>query len=516
VNTYLSPVRRAATCFGDRVALVDATTGSETTFRQLETLVLRIAGLLDELGVGRGERVAVLADGGSRYAQLYLGVPAAGRVVVPLNTRYTREELEAACRDCTPMLLLVDRQYETLTAGLADVVIVLDDEFDRRLAGTRELVVPDVGENEPAAIFYTGGTTDRAKGVCLSHRNKLCDSQTLIIELELSEADRWLVMSPMFHAAGSFNVLPCVWVGATQVFLPRFDAENALRTMATHAISLTFGVPIMLDALADAQQRFGLDVSSLRLLGHGGAQATQATLARTISAFPDTEICAQYGATEMAPLATVGRHQERRLGTPSARAAGRPAIGVDVTITGPEGSPVGAGETGEVTVTGPNIMLGYWGKPEATAEVLAGDAYRSGDLGYLDGDGLLYIVDRKKDMIISGGENVFSVEVEDVLSSHPDVVEAAVLGEHDERWGEVVTAVIVGRSEDLTHEALDVFCHQHLAGYKCPRRYTFRQEPLPRTAAGKLLKRNLRPPTSGEGRRARDDGDQVPSPARPA
>ena len=209
--------------------------------------------------------------------------------------------------------------------------------------------------------------------------------------------------------------------------------------MATYAISLTFGVPIMLDALASAQEQLHLDTSSLRLLGHGGARATQATLARTVSAFPDTELCAGYGATEM-PLATVGRHQERRLGTPSARSAGSPAIGVDVRIAGPDGAPVPSGETGEITVTGPNIMLGYWGKPEVTAEVLAGDSYRSGDLGYLDGDGLLYIVDRKKDMIISGGENVFSVEIEDVLSSHPDVVEAAVLGEPDEQWGEVVTA----------------------------------------------------------------------------
>jgi long-chain acyl-CoA synthetase len=217
----------------------------------------------------------------------------------------------------------------------------------------------------------------------------------------------------------------------------------------------------------------------------------------------------------MAPLATVGRHQERRLGTPSARSAGWPAIGVDVTIAGPDATPVPSGETGEITVTGPNIMLGYWGKPEVTAEVLAGDSYRSGDLGYLDGDGLLYIVDRKKDMIISGGENVFSVEIEDVLSSHPDVVEAAVLGEPDERWGEVVTAVIVRRNDEVTQEELDRFCHDHLAGYKCPRRYTFRQDPLPRTAAGKLLKRTLRSLTSGEGQGARDE-HRTPSPTRPA
>ena len=220
MNTYLSPVRRAAACFGDRVALVDALTGTETTFSQLESWVMRIAGLFDELGIGRGERVAVLAQGGSRYAELYLGIPAAGRVVVPLNTRYTRDELEAACRDCTPLLLFADRMYEQLATGLADAVIFLDDDFDSRLARAHESVTRDVGENEPAAIFYTGGTTDRAKGVCLSHRNKLADAQSLIIELELREEDRWLVMSPMFHAAGSFNVLPCVWVGALGVPTP--------------------------------------------------------------------------------------------------------------------------------------------------------------------------------------------------------------------------------------------------------------------------------------------------------
>jgi long-chain acyl-CoA synthetase len=198
-----------------------------------------------------------------------------------------------------------------------------------------------------------------------------------------------------------------------------------------------------------------------------------------------------YGSTETAPLVTVGRHQEQQIGSPAAASAGIPVVGVAVDILDLNGCPVDSGTIGEIVVTGPNLMNGYWNKPEATAEVLRFGSYWSGDLGRVDGEGNLYVVDRRKDMIITGGENVYGVEVEDALTSHSAVVEAAVIGAPDDRWGELVVAVVVVTHEVSTEE-LDSHCRANLAGYKVPRRYIMRNEPLPRSAAGKLLKRELR------------------------
>ena len=491
MNTFRDPIARGARCFGTSVALVDDVTGAAFSFSDVLECTARVSPRLDDLGVAIGDRVALLADGSPWFALLYLGIPASGRIVVPLNSRYTRSELEAACEDCEPSLLITDRPPE-LTAGLAGSVMSVDDFF---AAPPVEDASAAIDEDHVAAIFYTGGTTDRSKGVMMTHRNKLVDALSLVAGLDLSESDRWLVMSPMFHAAGSFNVIPCVWVGATQVFLPRFDAVAALQAIEQHRLTITFGVPTMLAALVDAQRKVRADVSSLRLLGHGGAPITEALVRQVLDTFPTVELCAMYGATEMAPMATILRHQGRFAGTSVGRSAGRPVLGVDVSVRGPDGLPVPAGELGEIVVRGPNIMPGYWRKPEASAAALRTGAYWSGDVGYLDSDGYLYVIDRTKDMVITGGENVYSTEVEDVLAAHHAVREAAVIGRPDDRWGEVVVAVVVlatPNSSPIDADELDRHCRSRLANYKLPRLYEFRDEPLPRSAAGKLLKRELR------------------------
>jgi long-chain acyl-CoA synthetase len=477
-------------CFPEKPAFVDIPSGLEHTFTQVAERSRQIVALLRHLGLQHGDRVAVLAEGSPRYAELYQAVPMGGFVLVTLNSRYTLPELEAACNDCAPLVLFTDRSPEEF-ASLAPLILPVGPELDSRLLNLPTSSGSEIDEDDPAVVFYTGGTTDRAKGVVLSHRSKLADATSLITSVDLHHADRWLVMSPMFHAAGSFNILPCVWVGSTQYFLPRFDAEAALHAIETHRLTITFGVPTMLQALADAQRRIGADVSSLRLLGHGGAPITTSVLRETIEAFPTTEICSMYGSTETAPLVTVGRHQEQQIGSPAAASAGIAVVGVDVDILDLNGCPVDKGTIGEIVVTGPNLMNGYWNKPEATAEVLRFGSYWSGDLGRVDGEGNLYVVDRRKDMIITGGENVYGVEVEDALTAHSAVVEAAVIGAPDDRWGELVVAVVVVTREVSTDE-LDSHCRANLAGYKVPRRYIMRNEPLPRSAAGKLLKRELR------------------------
>ena len=490
MNTFASPIRRAETCFAERPALVDIPSGVVHSFGEVAARARRIVALLHHLGLQQGERVAVLAEGSPRYAELYQAVPMGGFVLVTLNSRYTLAELEAACNDCAPRVLFTDRAAEGV-ASLAPLVLPMGPGLDGMLVDPPTATRWEVDEDDPAVVFYTGGTTDRAKGVVLSHRSKLADALSLITSVDLHHEDRWLVMSPMFHAAGSFNILPCIWVGSTQYFLPRFDADAALRAIESYRLTITFGVPTMLQALAAAQQRLGADVSSLRLLGHGGAPITSSVLRDTIEAFPTTEICSMYGSTETAPLVTVGRHQEQQIGSEEVASAGIPVVGVDVDIFDPNGGPVECGAIGEVVVTGPNLMSGYWNKPEATAEALRAGSYWSGDLGRVDRKGNLYIVDRRKDMIITGGENVYGVEVEDALTSHPAVVEAAVIGAPDDRWGELVVAIVVVTKE-VSAEELDRYCRDHLAGYKVPRRYVMRQEPLPRSAAGKLLKRELR------------------------
>ena len=490
MNTFGSPIRRAETCFAERPALVDIPSGVVHSFGEVAARARRIVALLHHVGLAHGDRVAVLAEGSPRYAELYQAVPMGGFVLVTLNSRYTLAELEAACNDCAPRVLFTDRAAEGM-ASLAPLVLPMGSALDGMLVDPPTSTRWEIHEDDPAVVFYTGGTTDRAKGVVLSHRSKLADAHSLITSVDLHHEDRWLVMSPMFHAAGSFNILPCVWVGSTQYFLPRFDAEAALRAIEAYRLTITFGVPTMLQALADAQQRLGADVSSLRLLGHGGAPITSSVLRDTIEAFPTTEICSMYGSTETAPLVTVGRHQEQQIGSEEVASAGIPVVGVDVDILDPDGHPVECGTIGEVVVTGPNLMSSYWNKPEATAEVLRSGSYWSGDLGRVDGKGNLYIVDRRKDMIITGGENVYGVEVEDALTSHPAVIEAAVIGAPDDRWGELVVAVVVV-TEEVSAEELDLHCREILAGYKVPRRYVMREEPLPRSAAGKLLKRELR------------------------
>jgi long-chain acyl-CoA synthetase len=250
----------------------------------------------------------------------------------------------------------------------------------------------------------------------------------------------------------------------------------------------------MLAAVTEEQLARPRDVSSLRFLTFGGAPSATETLRRARRAFPDAELMTMYGATETAPLVTAVRRLETRLDAPQAATCGRPLVGVEVRIVDPEDrTPPAPGDVGEVAVRGPNVMAGYWNKPEQTAAVLVDGWYHTGDLGRLDADGYLYLVDRAKDMIVSGGENVYSTEVEDVLYRHPAVREAAVFGIPDERWGEAVHAVVVAR-EAVGEDELIAHCRASIAGYKVPKRIELREEPLPKSGAGKVLKRELRAP----------------------
>jgi long-chain acyl-CoA synthetase len=487
------PLRRAARVAADRPAVRFgdvALTYAETWDRSR-----RLAGALGGLGLGRGDRVAVVARNSHRYLELYQAVPGAGLVLVPLNHRHADAELRYALEDSGARVLFTDRPVSDLPACI-EHVIDAGEAHEELIADASPIsdFPDDVDEDDLAGIFYTGGTTGGAKGVMLRHRSIVSNAMHVQAVWPFDEETCFLLVAPMFHLAGTLAVLPCVWHGARQVVMPAFDPGSALDLIEAEGVSATQVVPSMLAALCDEQLERPRDVSSVRFLTFGGAPSATETLRRARRAFPHAELMTMYGATETAPLVTAVRHLERLLDTPHARTCGRPLVGVELRVVDPtDRTPVAAGRVGEVAVRGANVMLGYWKKPRQTADVLEAGWYHTGDLGRLDERGYLELVDRAKDMIVSGGENVYSTEVEDVLYRHPAVAEAAVFGVPDERWGEAVHAVVVPRST-VTEEELVTFCREAIAGYKVPKRIELRDEPLPKSGAGKVLKRDLRAP----------------------
>ncbi|MGB8652657.1 MAG: long-chain-fatty-acid--CoA ligase [Mycobacteriales bacterium] len=492
MHTFASPLQRACTVAPDRTAVVCGTT--RLTYTQTRDRCERLVGALRGLRLSHGDRVAVVALNCHRYLELYLGVPAGGLVLVPLNTRHLEAELRYALTDSGTRVLVTDRDPGAL-AGVVERVVRLDTgEYDALLAAAEPAVLGDgVTEDDVAGLFYTGGTTGAAKGVMLTHRNLVANTVHGLIGIGLTEQDRWLAMAPMFHAAGTFASLATVWLGGTHVVLPAFEPGAALDLLARERCTATIAVPAMLAALNEEQAARPRDTSSLRLLTHGAAPVATEVLRRAHAQFPTAELVHLYGATETAPLVTIGRHEQDLLDLPQARSCGQPAVGVEVRVLDPLGRPLPVGEVGEVAVRGPNVMSGYWAKPQDTARALVGGWYLSGDLGRLDDRGYLYLVDRAKDMVVTGGENVYSTEVEDVLYAHPAVLEAAVFGIPDDRWGEAVHAVVVPRSE-VTAEELLAHCRERIAGYKVPKRIDVTAGPLPKSGAGKVLKRELREP----------------------
>jgi long-chain acyl-CoA synthetase len=327
----------------------------------------------------------------------------------------------------------------------------------------------------------------------LTHRNLLANAMHLQACWTFTPDTRWLIAAPLFHAAGSIAVLATVWNAGQHLILPSFDVARALDLIAEHEVTHTLLVPTMLAALTDEQRARPRNVSSLRHIAHGGAPIANETLRRAHETFPHAELLHIYGATETSPIVTLLPHEERLLDAPQQCSCGQPAVGVDIAVLGPDGRPVASNEVGEVAVRGPNVMAGYWSKPEQTARALVDGWYRSGDLGYQDSRGYLYLVDRAKDMIVTGGENVYSTEVEEALYHHPAVAEAAVFGIPDPCWGEAVHAVVVPRAP-VDSDQLRAHCRTLIAGYKVPKAIELRDEPLPKSAAGKLLKRELRAP----------------------
>ncbi len=488
--TMMGPLGRGVQVGRDRTAL----SCGEVSYTYAETWdrCRRLIGALQALGVVPGDRVAVVGPNCHRYVELYEAVPGGGMVLVPLNQRHTEAELRYALEDSGAKVLFAGRDIGSL-GDCVDHVVDMGNGYEALLAAAAPAEAPDLDEQTLAGLFYTGGTTGAAKGVMLTHRNLVANAMHFQAFWPFRPDTCWLIAAPLFHAAGSIAVLAMMWNAGHQVVLPAFDPAVALDLVAGHGVTATLVVPTMLAAMNDEQTTRPRDVTTLRAICHGGSPVATETLRRAHTAFPDAELVHIYGATETAPIATTMRDEDQLLDTPKVRSCGQPAVGVEVAIVGPDGAVVATGEVGEVVVRGDNVMSGYWNKPEQTAAALADGWYHTGDLGYMDDEAYVYLVDRAKDMIVTGGENVYSTEVEDVLYRHPAVLEAAVFAVPDERWGEAVHAVVVLRSAATEAELIE-HCRGAIAGYKVPKQLVLRDEPLPKSGAGKVLKRELREP----------------------
>ena len=484
---------RAERLFGPSEGVVDG--DIRFTWAEFGVRARRLAAGLRRLGVGKGDRVATLLSNGHHYLAAYAAIPALGAVIVPLNTRLSAAELEAILADSGAGLLLADEATRDLVGGLSGavprVLTMPDDEAD--LYPSRPL--PDfdepIDEDDLAAIFYTGGTTGPAKGVMLSHRNLVANAFNMTIGAGYRQDDVFLHAAPMFHLADGSSIYALTWIGARHVFVPRFDPALVLETLRRERVTVTILIPTMITALVHHPAATTADFRHQRLVLHGGAAMPADLLRRAV----DVMRCSftqAYGMTESSALATMLHAEETLLDSKWVRTAGQSVMGIDLSVRRPDGTECVAGEVGEIALRGPTIMRGYWHRPEETAACMRDGWFRTGDVGSIDGEGYLTIIDRVRDMIKSGSEQVYSGEVEAVVCDHPAVLEAAVIGLPDETWGERVHAVVVTRPDHtLALDELRSFCKTRLAGYKCPRSLEI-VESLPKSGAGKVLKRELR------------------------
>lgn len=463
------------------------------TYSDLLDEAARKAGVLRDHGVHTGDRVALAGVNSAAYVSWMLACWWLGAVIQPLNTRWSAVELTQALVDGAPRLLLVD---ETLSPRLADAAPPASTQVLAFAKGEalaqRARPIDDlrVGGDALAAILYTGGTTGFPKGAMLTHTNLWSAAVARLATVPTAEDSRVLLVAPLFHVAGLGRLMGQFMVGASVVMQRGFNAKAVLQSLQDDGVSEVLLVPSMIQMLLDEPDVARYRLDGVRRVVWGASPISPALLERALAAFSQAEFVHAYGMTETAALVAINANV--RNGGARRHSVGRPAVGVEVRILTPDGQEAATGQLGELAVRGPMVSPGYWNRPDDTARAFPQGWLLTGDAARLDEDGYLHVVDRLKDMIVSGGENVYAAEVEAALAQHASVARCAVIGVPHERWGEAVHAVIVpcdGHAPDA--DALHAHCRQQLASYKCPKSYAFRDE-LPMSAAGKVLKSALR------------------------
>lgn len=506
-STYA--LHRAMQLHGEQVAMVS---GERThTYAELGERVARLAAGLKGLGVEPGDRVGVLALNGDYYVELYLAIWWAGAVINPVNIRWCATEIASSLDDCDTRVLFFDPTFENLlddiraqSQSLRELIAIGQSEATREQHDYQGLInghapIEDTRRSgsDLAGVFYTGGTTGKPKGVMLSHDALMSNAYLSLLDISLDEHSVTLQNMPLFHLAGLSFMLRSLLRGSRMVLMSGFSIPAVLDCIAHQRVTHIFLVPAMLQMLIDDPLVGERDLSSVEFVGYGASPINEVVLERAFKIFPRAEFAQGYGMTEMAAVITClsGYYhttEGRKLG--KLKSAGQPLNGLEVKIADEQGIEVARGSVGEILARGPSMMSGYWGREEETAAAIRDSWLHTGDMAWMDDDGFIFIVDRLKDMIVSGGENVYSSEVENALARHPAVASVAVIGIPSDKWGESVHAVVVLKPGAVScDQELQQHCRGLIAGYKCPRSIEFR-DALPFSAAGKLLKYQLRQP----------------------
>ncbi|MGC5328731.1 long-chain-fatty-acid--CoA ligase [Brevibacillus sp. SYSU BS000544] len=493
----------------NKVAILDGE--KSFTYREFADRVCKLAGSLEQAGVQKGDRVALLMLNESRYLELLYGITLLGAVAVPLNVRLAPAEVSFILQDSGAKYLFMHREFLPLLPKLkAEVDSVLgyilceDNDLAEGTKGYEDFILEGAPvelqaraeENDVAGIFYTGGTTGLPKGVMLTHRNLLSNAYNVGLALGYNVNDVYLHAAPMFHLADGASTFAITVVGGTHAHVRFFEPNLVLKTIQDQKVTSSLLVPTMITMLINTPSIKEYNLSSWKKVLYGASPCPPEVLKKAKSLLP-IDFFQGYGLSEASPVLTflfpqdhVVEGDERLVNRLAS--CGQPLPGVEVRCVNGLGEDVQPGEVGEIIAKGPTIMKGYWNRPEETFAAIKNGWLYTGDMATVDDENFFFIVDRKKDMIVTGGENVYSVEVENSIYTHPAVLEAAVVGVPDEKWGEAVKAVVVLRKDaELTEEALINHCRTQLANYKVPKSVEFVNE-LPKSGAGKILKRNLR------------------------
>jgi long-chain acyl-CoA synthetase len=505
-HTYLPAMDQ----YGEQEGIVDG--DHRSTWNEHTERVARLCHALSaELAMEPADCFAVLALNSHQYLELWHAAFMGAGVINPLNLRLAPKELAYILTDSGTGVIFTDATFAPLVAaaraemGEADPIrrVVLigegDVPHDLQYEALLEAASPQMpaapDETDPVVLMYTGGTTGLPKGVLIEHRAEILNIYHGAMTIPGLRIGTYLMQTPMFHAASMLGILGSAVFGGRVVFIPMFNPDGVLDLIETHQVTDTLMVPTMIGMCLASDQYSPERLKSLRMLVYGASPMPEATLDRLLSDLPDLHLVQGYGMTEACSTVSILLAEDHVPGSPRLRSVGRPVLGTQVTIQDEEGRVLPRGRIGEVCARGGNLMREYWNKVDATEEVFRGGWYHTGDAGYLDEDGYLFLVDRVKDMIVTGGENVYSAEVESAISTHPHVAQVAVIGIPDERWGEAVHAIVVPQpGVEITAEVVIAHAREAIAGYKVPKSVDFRTEPLPLSGAMKVLKRALREP----------------------
>jgi fatty-acyl-CoA synthase len=485
--------------FPTRVALSDD--AEEVTYAQLEERVHQTAGALRAAGIGPKDVVAVLLHNSLRFVDLMFACAHLGSIFMPLNWRLAGPELQYIVEHAQAKALVSEPELASLSDAVVEPDLVrlnLGAAIGGVWQSLEELIVGSdpVTQAEPVfgdavmRLMYTSGTTSRPKGAMITYDNLYWKCATHAVELGFSAADRGLACGPLYHVGAlDITLTNVLYAGGSVHVLRRFDAAAALEAIERHRITNLWLAPAMVNLIVAEPSLAQRDCTSVRMIADGGEKMPLPLINKVLSAFPGAWFSDAYGLTETVSGDT---YLDKGKSLDKLGSVGKPVLHTEVQILDPDDAPVSAGQVGEICLRGPKVFKGYWRDPEATAQALRGGWFHTGDLGYLDEDGFLFVVDRLKDMIISGGENIASLEVERAVYEHPAVVEAAVVASPHPRWNEVPVAyVVLAAGERVTEEELAAFCLERLAKYKAPKAFRF-VDVLPRNPSGKILKRVLR------------------------